>query len=149
MTQDIGGFGLRITVIASGTYPAGFVLSAFADDADPFDVPAIPIADVAMGLNGDMVSWSKATVTKITVNVIPGSDDDDNLSILADANRVAKGRTGANDIIQMVAVYPDGETVIATQGRLIEAPPASSVASAGRKKSKAYGFAFEDIVRAG
>lgn len=143
MTQDISGFGLRVTVVASVTFPAGFTITQFADDADPIDNPVTITGDKAMGLNGDLITWSKATPLDLTLNVIPGSDDDQNLAILLDANLVGAGRTSAQDVITMTVIYPDLTNTTYTSGKLISGPTTSSVASAGRKKTKAYAFAFE------
>jgi len=88
MANDVSGFGLRIRLTASRTFPAGITITQFADDADPFDIPSLQIADTAMGLNGDLISWSKANPIKPTLNVIPASEDDRNLAVLLEANRV-------------------------------------------------------------
>lgn len=141
--QNISGFGLSIRVLASNTFPAGFTLTQFADDADPFDIPSIQIADKAMGLNGDLVVWAKATPIAITLNVIAGTDDDKNLAILLEANRVARGKNGARDQITLTAIYPDGTQMTLSPGLITDGMPGKSVASAGRYKSKSYAFTFE------
>jgi hypothetical protein len=143
--QDVSGFGLSIVLTASNTFPVGLPLSMFADDADPLDIPEITIKDGAMGVNGDLVVWSKATKIDIKIAVIPGSVDDANLNILAEANRVGLGKTSAQDIITLSAVYPDGSTVNLTGGSVMAFMPGSSVASAGRRKSKVYGYMFENV----
>jgi hypothetical protein len=148
MTQDVSGFGIRVNVVASSTFPVGFQVTQFADDADPFDIPSIQIADKAMGLNGDLVVWSKANPIAVTLNVIPGTDDDRNLAILLEANRVGRGKTSAQDTITMTAIYPSGAPLTLTAGRITDGPTGSSVASAGRLKSKAYVFAFENRIGA-
>lgn len=145
--SDISVFGLRVQVIASETFPSGISLTQFADDADPFDAPSMQIRDKAMGINGDLVSWSKANPIPITVNVVPGSDDDKNLSVLFEANRVGKGKFGARDIIDLVAIYPDGSVASFTGGVITDGQPANSAQSSGRLKSKAYAFAFENVNR--
>jgi len=145
MGNDISGFGLRLQVVASNTFPAGFEVTQFADDADPFDSPALPVRDKAMGLNGDLVTWGKATPVGATLSVIPNSDDDLNLSVLLEANRVGKGKQSARDVVTITAIYPDGSTTNFTQGVITDGPPAPSVASAGRLKSKTYTFAFENV----
>lgn len=147
MANDISGFGLKLWVVASETFPAGFPVSQFADDADPLDLPSITIAETGMGVNGDLVKWSKANPLKITIAVIPGSVDDLNLGILYDANRVARGKRGARDKITMTGIYGDDSTVILKEGIITDGQPANSVASAGRLKSKVYGFTFEDVSR--
>jgi hypothetical protein len=77
-------------------------------------------------------------------SVIPGSEDDINLEILAEANRVGKDKKSAHDKITAVITYPDGSTKTLTNGVITNAPALDSVANAGRKKSKAYAFAFEN-----
>ena len=141
--SDIGGFGLVITVMGSVTFPQGFSVTQFADDGDPFDAPNTDIKNVAMGLNGNLISWSKAVARLIDLNVVPNSDDDANLAALADANRAGIGRFPVNDSITLIGLYPDGETVVLSGGTITSAPFASSAASSGRKKTKKYSFAFE------
>jgi hypothetical protein len=116
--HDITGFGLAIVLTASTTFPTGVALTSFADDGDPLDVPSIKIS------------------------VIPNSPDDVNLSILFNANRVSQGTTNAKDIITAVVTYPDGTIVTLNNGFITDGPPASGVASAGRLKTKTYGFQF-------
>lgn len=144
MTQDISGFGTKIVIRASNTFPAGFIISQSADDADPVDIPSVQIADKAMTLNGTLVTWSKANPIPMTINVIPGTSDDQNLSILLAANRASAGRRPARDIITATVVYPDGRTLRLMRGKITDGAMGNSIASAGRMKTKAYIFAFED-----
>lgn len=145
--QDISGFGFQIRLIASKTFPAGFPLTAFADDADPFDLPTLQINDAAMGLNGDMVTWTFHTPVPCIVNLIPKSDDDKNMAVLFEANRAARGKRPARDIITLVGVYPDGSTVTLSSGVCFSSIPSNSIASAGRFKSKPYEFRFEQMAK--
>ena len=106
---------------------------------------SIKIADVAMGVNGDLIKWNRANPLPFTVAVIPGSQDDLNLSILAESNRVGQGKSGANDIINIAVVYPDGSTYVLTQGTITDATFGKSVAGEGRMKTRAYAFAFQNV----
>lgn len=146
--NDISGFGARVQLVASRTFPAGVSLSQFADDSDPFDFPSVQIRDKAMGVNGDLITWSKATPLTIAVALVPGSEDDRNLQVLFDANRVGKGKQSAADVVTLTAVYPDGRTVTLSQGCITDGPPGLGVASAGRLKTATYQFAFENSARA-
>ena len=146
--QNISGFGLSVNVIASVTFPLGFVVTQFADDADPLDVPSIQVGDSAMGINGDLITWSKANPIKATLNVVPSSEDDINLAILLEANRPGRGKTGIRDIITMTLVYPSGNFVNLISGIITDGTPSSSVSSAGRLKSKNYAFTFEGRIGA-
>lgn len=141
--NDISGFGLRINLIASNTFPAGIIITQFADDADPLDMASIQVADTAMGLNGDLVTWSRAVPIPCVFAVIPGSDDDRNLSVLLEANRASQGKFSARDIITATLMYPNGQPVGLLQGKITNGMPATSIASAGRMKSKPYIFAFQ------
>ena len=142
--SDISGYGLSIQVKASVTFPAGVTLTQFADDADPFDLPSLQIKDKAMGLNGDLITWSKANPILLTLNVLPGTDDAKNMDVLFEANRVGKGKKSAGDVITVTGIYPDGSTLSLTNGAITDGMPGTGVASAGRLKTKAYQFAFEN-----
>lgn len=141
---DVSGFGLVINIIASNTLPIGATITQFADDSDPLDLASIRIADVAMGLNGDLLTWAKAVPIPAVINVVPGDTNDITLQTLADANRVGQNKIGANDIITMTIVYPDLTTVVLSGGRITDSMFGNSVSSAGRKKTKSYAFAFQN-----
>lgn len=143
--QDISSFGIRVMVRASVTFPAGFTVSQFADDADPVDNAAVQLKDKAVGANGDLITWSKANPLTLTLNVIPGSVDDQNLSTLAEANRAARGRFPAQDVVDATVYYADGSSVSLSRGVITDAIIGKPVSSAGRMKTKPYTFAFEDI----
>ena len=147
MTANISGFGLQIQLKASNTFPFGINITQFADDTDPLDAPSVQIMDKGMGLNGDLVTWSMATPTTMTIAVIPDSDDDRNLSILFENNRVKKGASSSKDVIDATITYPDDSIVNLTNGKLTDGMPFNSAASAGRLKSKTYAFVFESSNR--
>lgn len=148
MAQDVSGFGTIVRIVADVTFPAGFTVTQFANDSDPVDLASVKIADVAMGLNGDMLSWAKAQPVPCVLNVIPGSEDDQNLQILANANRVAQGKISNYDNITMTVIYPDGTNITLIQGRITDAMFGKSIASEGRLKTRAYAFSFQDKVGA-
>lgn len=147
--QDISGFGLEVTLVASVTFPTGITITEFADDADPFDIPSQQLADVAMGLNGDLLKWSTANPIPVTINVVPQSEDDINLAVLAEANRVGQGKSTARDVITLTGVYPNGRVITLSNGSITDAMVGDSVASTRRHKSKAYAFMFENKAEAG
>lgn len=149
MPQDISGFNTRVTIVASVTFPQGFTVTQFADDGDPLSIPSQQLSEAVMGLNGHLIHFSKANPARATLNVIPDSEDDRNLAALAEANRVGLGKSSARDIITMTAIYPDGSTRSLGGGVMTDAPLGTSVASAGRKMTKAYAFAFETIAGTG
>ena len=103
------------------------------------------IAQTGMDINGNLVSWSTPTPQTVTINVLAGSEEDQNLAILLDANTAKRGRRAAGDNITMVASYGNGSTTTARNGRITNGSRGSSVSSAGRLKSKQYIFVFQDF----
>lgn len=148
MGEDISGFGSKARIVASNTFPSGFEVTQFADDSDPIDVPSLQISDSAMGLNGDKVNWVTANPIPVTMNVIAGSEDDKNLTLLFEANRAGRNKSSAKDVLTMLVTYPDGDITTFTVGSCQEFMPAKSIASDGRLKSKAFIFSFENQVTA-
>ena len=145
--QDSSGFGLSVRVIGSKTFPTGFVITEFPDDVDPFDLPVLQINDAAMGLNGDLIVWSKANPISFALGIIAKSDGDKNMAVLFEANRAARGKRPAKDVITIIGTYPDGSTITLSKGVVFDGLPGNSVASAGRMKSKPYNFRFEQMAR--
>lgn len=146
--QDISAFGIQVRLVASTTFPAGITLTQFADDGDSLDVPSQQIADKAMGVNGDLIVWSKANPLNITMNMIPASEDDRNMAVLLEANRAGRGKRPARDVITLTAIYPDGRSATYSQGAITDGIPGNALASSGRMKTKPYMFSFEQLARA-
>lgn len=143
MTTNISGFGVVINIIADKTFPIGFNVTQFSDDANAITFGNSRIADTAMGLNGELIKWSRAVPLPMGISVIPSSDDDINLQILADANRVAQGKNSADDTITATIIYPDGQVVIMSGGSIVDAEFGVSLSNAGRKQTKNYAFMFQ------
>lgn len=148
MVNDISGFGSKINLQSVPTYPAGILITTASDDQDFFDSANQAVGEVAMGVNGDMVFWSKAIANPFSISVVPDSVDDKKLATLFALNKVGKGKVSAGDLVQVIVTYPNGDKVTLINGKLVEGPAMSSVASSGRKKSKQYMFKFENFVTA-
>lgn len=150
--MDASGFGSTGLLIASITYPGGITLSQWADDADPIDVPDLPIADGASGGGGDAIYWAKVGLVKITLNILPDlsdpNSDDNALRILYEANRPARGKFLAKDVITYTHTFTNGVSYIFSNGKLFNGPPATPWQNSGRFKTSPYGFAFENVVKA-
>ena len=147
MSVNISAYGLTLHLVASKTFPNGFTITEFADDQDAMDSPELTIADKAMSINGTLVVWQKPALIDLTLNVIPNSTADRNLSILADANRVSKSKgLVPMDVITITAVYQDGRTITLSNGIVDSAMFVNSAQSSGRLKTRSYKFAFEDRV---
>lgn len=146
---DISGYGLRVIIRASVTFPAGLNITQFADDADPIDNPTAELAQAAMGLNGDLITWANAQPLTLTLNVLPNMEDDRNLAVIAQRNVTGRGQRPARDVITAVVMYPDGRQVTLARGAMTNAVLAPGVASGGRIKTRPYTFVFEQIAFGG
>jgi hypothetical protein len=145
--QDTSGFGLQVRVIGSKTYPLGFTITEFPADTDPFDIPALQINDAEMGLNGDLITWSRANPLPLTLAVIPESDAHKNMAVLFEANRPARGKRPARDVITVVGIYPNGSSITMSKGVIYDGLPGKPVASSGKMKTIPYNFRFEQMAR--
>lgn len=145
--ENISGFGTVGTLIASNTYPLGIVLTKFADDVDPIDVPSVSIADLTMGVNGDGIAQSKAAALLVNISVIPGTLQDTALSTLLNANRVGIGKISARDVITFTYVLPNSTLNQATffDGIITDGSFGISISSSGRFKTRVYNFKFARV----
>ena len=144
---NISGFGLEARLVASSTFPTGITLTAFSDDGDALDTPDFQVADTGFGLNGDMVVWAKPGGIEAGFSIIPTSQDDVNLDVLMEANRVGKGKRGARDIVDIVVSYPNGTIVTFSSGIMVLGALTPGVQQQGRFKTRVYRFRFEKITK--
>lgn len=149
MSKNISANGLTVIVNSNPSFPV-LVLTQWADDVDPLDIPEIEITSSAMGINGDLVTWSSPKPIEIKLSVIAGSTDDQNLSILFNLNRAGKLKPAVNDLVNLSFFYANSRAgtfrrVTMTGGACKAYTPATGAASSGRKKSKTYSFVFENV----
>lgn len=144
--QEVSGTGLSILVKASNTYPQGILCTCFADDSDPMDFPEVTITEYGMGLNGDLITWTSPQALPFSISLVPGTEEEIAMDFLLEANRAAKGKKSAKDVITIVANYPDGTRKTLKNGKIISGLPGKGVASGGRIKTPTYGFVFENKV---
>jgi len=148
--ENISANGLTVIVKALPSFP-NLVLTQFADDTDPLDIPEIEINDAGMGVNGDLITWNTPKPIEVKIGVIPGSTDDKNLNILFSLNRAGKLKPSTNDIVVLTFIYASTagirtRKVVMPAGRCKAYVPATGAAASGRKKSKVYTFVFENVV---
>lgn len=146
---NISGYGSSVRLVASRTFPQGVTLADFADDADAIDAPDLQISEAQMGLNGDLVVWNRANPLEVALNVIPTSQSDVNLDVLAQANRVGKNKTSAQDVITLVISYASGMRITMNKGTLVVGSVVPGIQSQGRIKTRQYRFRFENVVKSG
>ena len=142
--NDVSGTGLSVIVYASNTYPQGIICTTFPDDTDPMDIPEITITESGMGLNGDLVTYSSPQPIQYSLSLIPGTPEQLAMDYLLEANRVAKGKRSANDVITIVINYVNGKRRTLKPGKITGGLPGLGVSSDGRTKTPTYNFVFEN-----
>ena len=144
--HNVSATGIKMRLVASLTFPAGFDITQFSDDGDTLNSENIAIAETAPALNGDLVAGSKPNVIPFTVSVLPDTDEDRNLSILWNVNRIGKNKVAVQDVITIVVTYPNGDQTILSSGVMVSGPALNSGTAEGRLKTKEYEFSFESII---
>ena len=138
--------GTRMTLYAIPTLPYGVPLNVYAPDGDPLDSPAMQMADTKVGANGDLIVYKTPVPIEINITTVPGSEEDKALEILFDANRVAKNKVSYNDVISLVVQYPNGKTVVLTNGVITRGTPIMGITGDGRLKTRQWTLVFESKV---
>lgn len=147
MSVNIGGVGLKITVFASITFPQGVTLTEFSTEADPLEMPTdVEISNSQMGLNGDKAVWQVVPKMSVGINLIPGTEGDKNMQILANANRKEKNKVSVLDNITYIISYPDGKIRTCTDGNITIGKIADGVGTDSKYAPGHYVVDFAHII---
>ena len=139
---NISGFGLKLNIVALQTFPMGFDIESFADDADALFIDDTETSGYEMDFDGSLVAYDKAAPILVAVSVIPNSEDDINLKLLLQSRKASFKWLPIQDVTTMVVTYPDRGRVVFSNGTIVSGPMADSILSSGRRKSNTYRFAF-------
>lgn len=140
--QNISGFGTKLFIVATQSFPVGFTVTKFADDKDPLKVEEVEPTGYELLIDGSLFAFDKGAPVKVAVSVIPGSDDDINLKILLQARKSAPSIVPLPDVTSMVISYGNGGTVALSSGAIISGPLADSIGQGGRMVGNTYTFVF-------
>lgn len=146
MAVDISAMGIRATLRAVPSYPVGITLTKFADDGDSLNVQDMTIMQSGMGVNGDLVVWRTAQPCNIDINMIPGTDECDNLENLFKLNMTQKNKVSAKDVVTLTIEHPNGKISVLTNGYIVGGKPVQDYSSNGRAKSRTFRFVFENNI---
>lgn len=144
--SDISAMGLKVTIMAVPSYPAGFTLTKFADDGDSINLPEMTIMEHGIGVNGDLVVWRTAKPCEIEINLIPGTEDSKNMENLFKLNMTQKDKLSSKDTLTMAIVHPDGKTDLLTEGYIVAGKPVQDYSSTGRAKTRTFRMIFQNNV---
>lgn len=149
MFNNISGFGTLATIQAvsqsgtGGTYPAPVPLSDWAQDVDALDFGETRIGDAKNGPNGNTAFWSISETIELTIAPIVGSNTDQILQILYQANRPQYNKTSAFDNISLTIIYPDLVTSLQLyNGVIVSGFAGKGLNVDGLLKTRTYKFKF-------
>ena len=142
---DVSSIGSALLLRASETFPEGFTIDAFATDADPFSFADRAIAEMELDINGNPVTRALLTPIEITVNLTPGSDPAENMSVLFEANAASRGKVVNRDNITLSQTMPSGHTATLSDGIITSGPGGFGSSADGRVKSLAYVLKFASV----
>lgn len=145
---DISAAGLSITFVTTISYPLGFTITAFADDADPLNIADINVGDMALDLNGNAYEWSVAEPVPVDLNLHANTEGSEDLDGLFDANKPGPNKQTVRDTITMTVNFPNKPTEIYSGGTTISYAPGTGTNSSGKQKVKKYSFKFSQMTRA-
>jgi hypothetical protein len=139
---DISTAGSGLTIFSVNSFPMGFRLSSFADDADSLVIEPTMVSGFEKLYDGTIFGFDKTSPILLSVGVIPNTDDDINLKILLQTRKSNPTYISLLDTVTMVISYPDGGRNVLSGGVMLGGSIADSMLSGGRKKSNTYSFAF-------
>ena len=144
MSERIATTGIELLVQTPITFPVGFTVTEFADDGDSLTGEPLQIGESARNVNGTKVDWSTPVIITKTINLIPASQDDVNMALLFDSNRIGVNKAITGESITWVITYPNGSAVTLTGGSVNTYDFGLDALQTGRLKSKMYSVDFEN-----
>jgi len=154
---DVSGVFPKVTIVSSGIPPL-INLTKFADDTNPIDVEHIEVTGHGINVNGELVTWEKPAAYIVSVSVLCGTEDDQNLRLLLEESHARAGGTfalaptctlrkviGKRNILGIVTA-DDAETYV--NGKIVNGRPGAALDSEGKKLTNTYSFVFENCVPA-
>ena len=144
--MDVSAIGFKILVKDTKIFPDGFTISRTADGADPFAFSTVTVGSATTDANGYKVYATTPNPTEFTINLLPTSEEDKNMSLLFESHRPRPGipRTGGE--ITITVIYADGSSTTANDCSFLTGDPKRSIQGDSRYKNKVYTFACEDYV---
>lgn len=141
---DVSGIGLKIKLFATVAFPWGQDLTSFPADTDPMNLDDLNIANYEFGLNGDLIVWRTAQGFLMRFSLIPGCEEDKQMQLAADIDRVAKNKVSEmNTYVAVVYNEVTGEIVNTyTNGTLVSFTPYGAVTQGGKIRTTQYSIIF-------
>jgi len=142
------------TVGASIEFSGGLneTINEFSDEGTPFEAPDVEVSDNQKNLNGEMISSRKPAVYPLSVTVIPGSQNDKNLTaFLAKCSLMPGAGAGVGGMkVDCTLTIPDIDgggfrNYKYGNGRIKSGPTGPSSSAEGRQSARTFTFEFESF----
>ena len=135
--KDVSFAGSRVSV-------AGINITDFMDDANPVEFQDVEVSSVGVNCNGSMIRNAKPNVIMMSVTVIPGSGNDDQLYALWKRYRVQGDFNAQWEDSLTASVTALGGKVSRTfnNGTMVSGPGGPSSNGEGKMTGRTYTFAF-------
>ena len=141
--MNVNATGAELIIVGSQTYPQGIVLTQAPGEVDFLAMEEVVIGNMVIGLNGHAENWGTPGTFTFVIALIPGSDNDDDMSFLFSSNHIQGGSQGANDVITASMSYPSSPLPTAySEGQYMKYTPQSVPSSSFRLKPKLYTITF-------
>ena len=154
---DISTVGAEFTLIGMDGRRIAKV-NQFSEEGTPFECNDVDLSTNEKNLNGEMISSRTPSVYTVSITVIPGSDDDIELTAYAQKCALFKGNVQPIRSIAIksatlaVPYYNESSETGATSrlytftnGRMKSAPTGASTSAEGRQSSRTFTFEFEQF----
>lgn len=146
MSANISSNGIRVTVIALPSYPAGIEIDHLSSETDPVDVKETERGDMGITADGLPYSWAKNSPVEVTVTASAASAGAKKLRAMARAQSTTAGSISIlNSVSLQVQDLITGKTTLYTQGTLISSH--SAVPYGAQKKGDiVFNFKFAGVI---
>jgi hypothetical protein len=144
--QEVSANGVKLMLFASISYPMGVEIASFNPGDDPISFDDLTVAETEMGVNGNMIVYRTPYSYNLTFNITPMTDQDAIMENIANADRIAFGKSSAKNVLTLVVIYPQGRTLTFIDGALTSIPGGFSAGGNGRIGGRQYSMSFRNMV---
>lgn len=154
---DISAVGAKVVISRDGG--KDITITRFSDEGTPFECADVDLSDNKKNLNGEMISSRMPSVYTVSVTVIPGTEEDKELTRLAQMSALMPGSIQpiSNIVISEITltlpeINQSAESVAGGRvfkwknGRMKSAPTGPSTSAEGRMAARTFSFEMEQFV---
>lgn len=156
---DISAVGSQVIIKTRHDKIGTINITHFSDEGTPFECPDVDFSTNQKNLNGDMISSRTPSVYTVSVTVIPGSKEDQQLTMFAQANALQP-----SNVVKVSQLFVESIMLLIPEinlsaedpsarmcyqwfnGRLKSGPTGMSTSVEGRLSSRTFVFELEKFM---